>query len=102
MSSGPRGNSYRRYGFTLAFILIGVVVVGVGAFVVRDVRRGDQEARRIYSELAQDLNLIGDLQYQTQEARRSMLYAVTTTDSNLQLNYTDQSRAADHRVYELI
>ena len=42
--------------------------------------------------------LIGELQYQTQEARRSMLYSLTTTDSNLQVDYATQSRAADERV----
>ena len=37
---------------------------------------------------------IGELQYQAQETRRSTLYALTTNDSNLQVEYADQSRAA--------
>ena len=41
------------------------------------------------------LDLIGDLQYQAQEARRTLLYALATTDSNLQVDYADQSRAAE-------
>src|SRR5258708_867974 len=93
---------YRRHGFTLAFILIGAIVVLVGAFVVRDMRRGNLEVRHMYSGLVQDLDSTVELQYQTQEARRSMLYALTTTDSNRQLDYVDQSRAADARVRELI
>jgi PAS domain S-box-containing protein len=93
---------YRRHGFSLAFILIGVIVVVVGALVVRDMRRSNLEVRHMYSDLVQDLDSTVELQYQTQEARRSMLYALTTTDSNRQVDYADQSRAADARVHELI
>jgi PAS domain S-box-containing protein len=87
---------------TLSFILIGVAVVGVAAFVVRDIHRGNQNVQRMYAGLVYDLDLTAELQYQAQEARRSMLYALTTADSNLQLEYTDQSRAADARVYAMI
>src|ERR1700674_5268039 len=90
---------YRRHGFTLAFILIGVIVVVVGTFVVRDMRRSNLEVRHMYSDLVQDLDSTVELQYQTQEARRSMLYAVTTTDSNRQVDYADQSRVADAHVH---
>jgi PAS domain S-box-containing protein len=93
---------YRRHNFTLAFIIIGAVVVGVGAFVVRDMRRSNQEVRHMYSDLVQDFDSTVELQYQTQEARRSMLYALTTTDSNRQLDYADQSRAAEAHVHGLI
>jgi PAS domain S-box-containing protein len=93
---------YRRHNFTLAFIIIGAVVVGIGAFVVRDMRRSNQEVRHMYSDLVQDFDSTVELQYQTQESRRSMLYALTTTDSNRQLDYADQSRAAEAQVQELI
>ena len=93
---------YRRHSFTLAFIIIGAVVVGVGAFVVGDMRRSNQEVQHMYSDMAQDFDSTVELQYQTQEARRSMLYALTTTDSNRQLDYADQSRAAEAHVHELI
>ena len=93
---------YRRHGFTLAFIVIGAVVVGVGALVVRDMHRSNQEVRHMYSDFLQDFDSTVELQYQTQEARRSMLYAVTTTDSNRQVDYADQSRVADAYVHGLI
>src|SRR3984893_16966130 len=102
MNRSPLNAFYRRHGFTLAFIVIGVVVVGVGAFVVRDVRRSNHEVQDMYSTLVQDLDSTGELQYETQEARRTMLYALTTADSNLQLEYADQSRVADARVDVLI
>jgi signal transduction histidine kinase len=44
------------------------------------------------------LRRIGSLQYDAQETRRSTLYALTTNDSNLQVEYADQSREADARV----
>jgi hypothetical protein len=44
------------------------------------------------------LDLLAGLQFDVQEARRRMLYALTTTDPNLQVSYADESRAADERV----
>jgi signal transduction histidine kinase len=38
------------------------------------------------------------LQYYAQETRRATLYALTTSDSNLQVEYADQSRDADQQV----
>ena len=96
-------NKWYRWNLsTLSFMLIGVVVVGVGVFVVRDLHRGNQDVQQMYAGLVYELDLTGELQYQAQEARRSMLYALTTADSNLQLEYTDKSRAADARVYDII
>jgi signal transduction histidine kinase len=89
---------YRRYNTTLAFVLIGSSVIVVGVFVVRDLRRANQQVQQMYGESVSGLDLIGDVQYQTQEARRSMQYALTTRDSNLQLQYVGDSRAADARV----
>jgi len=89
---------YRRYNTTLIFILIGVAVIGVGLLVVRDLRRANRDVQQMYDESVHGLDLIGEVQYQTQEARRSMQYALTTRDSNLQVQYADQSRAADAQV----
>jgi PAS domain S-box-containing protein len=96
------GGRYQRYSFGLAFVLIGLSVVGVGAFVVRDLIRANDEDQRMYKGLVHGLNLIGELQYQTQEARRSMLYALTTADTNEQIAYADKSKAADEKVAEMI
>ena len=67
-------------------------------FVIRDLRAADREVQRIYAGSVLGLRGIGELQYQAQETRRSTLYALTTNDSNLQVEYADQSRAADRRV----
>ncbi len=91
-----------RYRSTLLLILIGCGVAGAGVFVVRDVRTANREVQQMYAGSVLGLRRIGELQYEAQEARRSTLYALTTADSNLQIEYADQSRAADARVTKMI
>src|SRR6185295_14109154 len=82
--------------------LAGVAVLIVGGILVRDIRTAVRRAREMHESSVAALDLLNDLNYQTQEARRSMLYALTTTDSNLQVQYADSSRAADARVAEIV
>ena len=56
----------------------------------------------MYRGLADGLGAVADRQDQIEEARRSMLYALTTADSNLQVEYVDKSRGADARVTTVI
>ncbi|HWC77796.1 MAG TPA: PAS domain S-box protein [Blastocatellia bacterium] len=88
--------------FTLAFVLIGLAIIGVAFFVVMDLRATSREVRAVYDGSVNGLDLLGELQYQAQEARRSLLYALTTNESNLQIDYAEQSRAADQRVRDLL
>jgi signal transduction histidine kinase len=84
-----------------AVVLLLVICCGialVGAFIIRDLRAANAEAQEIYTGSVHGLQRIGELQYEAQETRRATLYALTTTDSNLQVEYADQSRAADRRV----
>src|SRR5712691_2342709 len=83
-------------------VVVGVAVLGVGLFVVRDIRGTNRSARAMYNSSMAGLDLLNELQYLTQEARRSVLYALTTNDSNRQVEYADQSRAADAEVAEII
>ena len=80
----------------LFFICCGIAVVG--AFIIRDLRAANAEAQEIYTGAVHGLQRIGELQYDAQETRRATLYALTTTNSNLQVEYADQSRDADRRV----
>jgi signal transduction histidine kinase len=89
-----------RFSSTLLLLLVFIVEVGVGVFLLRDLRTANIEAQRMYAGSVLGLRRIGELQYQSQETRRSTLYALTTADSNLQVEYADQTRAADHRVTE--
>src|SRR5271157_2692319 len=91
---------FSRYPSALLLLLVFSVEVGVGMFVIRDVRTASAEAQQMYARSVLGLRQIGELQYQAQETRRSTLYALTTNDSNLQVEYADQSREADRRVTE--
>ena len=86
----------------IVFLLIGLVAIGVGVFIMRDLNQSRIEVRQMYTGSVIGLDMIGELQYETQEARRTVLYALTTTDSNKQVGYAEQSRAADGQVKELI
>jgi signal transduction histidine kinase len=89
-----------RYSSSLLLLMVFTVETGVVIFVIRDLRAADHEVQTIYAGSVLGLRSIGELQYQAQETRRSTLYALTTNDSNLQVEYADQSRAADRRVTE--
>lgn len=82
--------------FLLILVLIGEA--GVALFVMRDLGRSYATVERMYNGSVQGLLRIGDMQYEAQETRRSTLYALTTTDGNLQVTYADQSRDADRVV----
>ena len=91
---------FSRYPSALLLLVVFSVEVGVAMFVIRDVRTASVEAQQMYARSVLGLRQIGDMQYQAQETRRSTLYALTTNDSNLQVEYADQSREADRRVTE--
>jgi signal transduction histidine kinase len=89
-----------RHSASLLLLLISCAVGTVGIFVIRDLQAANHEAQDMYTGSVHGLQRIGELQYDTQETRRATLYALTTTDSNLQVEYADQSRNADQRVKE--
>src|ERR1700757_2892841 len=94
---GMRPAFSTRYSSALLVLLVGLEV-GVVRFVIRDFQSADGEVRRIYASSVLGLRRIGGLQYDAQETRRSTLYALSTNDSNLQVEYADHSREADRRV----
>jgi len=53
---------FAQYHFSGAFLLIGVVVVGMAAFLVLDIRTAMSEAELIYARSVRGLDLIGELQ----------------------------------------
>jgi signal transduction histidine kinase len=73
---------------------------GIGLLVFHDLSRSYSEMQRMYDRSVRGLRQIGEMQYESQETRRSTLYALTTSDPNLQVGYCDMSRAADLRVKE--
>ena len=94
--SVTRAPSWRNYSFLLLMVLL--AEVGVGIFVLKDLRQSYVQVQKMYEGSVRGLRRIGELQYEAQETRRSTLYALTTNDGNLQVNYADQSREADRLV----
>jgi len=99
----PKGRTpgfFSRYSQALLLMLVVLLEAGVVQFVIRDVHSANTEVQRMYAWSVLGLRRIGGLQYDAQETRRSTLYALTTNDSNLQVEYADQTREADKRVTE--
>ena len=88
----------RRRSTTVILVFYALLSAGTGAFSLLQLRSASREAHELYDRLVSGLDLIAGLQYDIQEARRRMLYALATTDPNLQVQYVDESRAADERV----
>src|SRR5258705_2318061 len=93
-------SAFSRSPSAVLLLVVFGVELGVGMFVIRDVRTVSAETQGMYARSVLGLRQIGELQYQAQETRRSTLYALTTNNSNLQVEYADQSREADRRVTE--
>jgi signal transduction histidine kinase len=89
-----------RYSSTLLLLVVFLIVTTVGIFVMRDLHTTNVEAQKMYVGSVLGLRRIGELQYEAQETRRATFYALTTDDSNLQIEYADQSREADRLVNE--
>ena len=95
---GKAPEFFSRYGSALLLVLLVGLEAGAVRFVIRDLRSADNEVQRMYASSVLGLRRIGNLQYDAQETRRSTLYALSTENSNLQVQYADQSRLADARV----
>jgi len=93
-------NASSRHSAVLLLFMVCCGVAVIGIFVIRDLRAASAEAQEIYTGSVHGLERIGELQYEAQETRRATLYALTTTNSNLQVEYADQAREADRRVTE--
>jgi signal transduction histidine kinase len=89
-----------RHTSSLLLFMVFCVVVGVGIFMMGDLHTATEQVQHMYAGSVQGLRQIGELQYEAQETRRSTLYALTTNNSNLQVEYADQSRGADRLVTE--
>jgi diguanylate cyclase (GGDEF)-like protein len=86
---------------TALFLVLGAVALAGTALAVRDLRRGMNQATSLYSVGVAGLSVEGDLQAFTQQSRRTLIYALTTSDPNEQLPFITQARVADRRVIEL-
>jgi len=91
-----------RHSSSLLLFMVFCVVMAVGVFMIGDLHTATVQAQQMYAGSVLGLRQIGELQYEAQETRRSTLYALTTNDSNLQVEYADQARGADKLVTDEI
>jgi PAS domain S-box-containing protein len=91
-----------RYRELPLLVAVMATVLTLAVLMMRDLRQSADEAGRLYDRVAHGLDLIDQLQFNTQEVRRVLLYALYTSDANLQLAYVEQSRELDGRVQQLL
>jgi len=91
--------SYRMFAVLAAATL---TVLGLGWIVAGDFRKSAEGANQLYDRFGEGLDLIDNMLFETGEVRRILLYALHTSDANLQLDYVDQSRSAEGRVKRLL
>jgi len=96
----PKLERFSRYGSGALLFLVFCAVMVIGVFVIHDLHSADVEAQKMYAGSVRGLRRTGELQYEAQETRRCTFYALSTNDSNLQVEYADQSREADRLVNE--
>ncbi len=85
-----------RARFVLPFI--GLVILAGGIGVGIDSWSAVGEASAVYDVGVTGLQIGGELQYSTQESRRTVVYALTTADPNEQIRYIDEARASDSAI----
>jgi PAS domain S-box-containing protein len=92
-------NKYREFALLVGLVTI---VLVLGAIVARDLGSAAEGVSHLHTRLSRGLDVITELQFQMQEVRRILLYALHTTDANRQLEYAEQSRLADTEVQRLL
>ena len=93
----------RRIGrFNLLLASIALAVVGIGGYLFNDLQRSQNGARESYARVLQGLELLSELQYQTQEARRTLLYTLVTSYSSRDVEIARLSGAEDEKVARLL
>jgi signal transduction histidine kinase/CheY-like chemotaxis protein len=94
--------SLARYWMFTLLAAATLTVVALGWFVARDFRQSAEAADQLYDRFGDGLDLIDNILFETGEVRRILLYALHTSDANRQLEYVDQSRAAEAQVRRLL
>jgi Four helix bundle sensory module for signal transduction len=87
-------------GVTLLLFLVFSAMAILGVFVMRDLRVSHADAQKTHAASVERLRQIAEVEHEARETRQLTLYALTTDDSNLQVEYADRTREADHHVTE--
>src|SRR5919198_5419138 len=91
-----------RYSMFALLAAATLTVVALGWVVAGDFRQSADAANELYDRFGEALDLVDNMLFETGEVRRILLYALHTSDANRQLEYVDQSRAAEGRVSHLL
>ena len=91
-----------RYDAIAVLAVVTVAVLALGWIVARDLRRSAEETHQLYEQFEEIDELTDDLLLEIEDVRGVLLYALHTDDANRQLQYVDQSRAAEARVERLL
>ena len=91
-----------RYPAIAVLAAVTVTVLALGWIVATDLRRSADDTRQLYDRFAKGDALIDSVLIETEEVRRILLYALHTLDANRQLEYAEQSRAAEAKVQRLL
>src|SRR5215469_16751657 len=97
----PSLSAHSRHTYSILLLSIVLVIEGVVVLVViQDLHNSYREVVEIYERSVRGLWQIGEVQYEAQETRRATIYALTTPNGNLQVEYADRSREAERHVSE--
>jgi PAS domain S-box-containing protein len=93
---------YRNHKFIIWFFIFGVFTLIIGIVNINSLREANEDTTTMLSTVTNDLALIGELQYQTQEVRKNSLPYLSTDDSKLRTQIANDSRQSDETVRKYI
>src|SRR5262245_30498050 len=94
------GRRVLRFNALLAAIALGVV--GIGGYLFNDLHRARNCAGESYARVLEGRELLSELQYQAQDARRTLLYSRVTSYSSRNIEIAGLSSAEDEKVARLL
>lgn len=93
-----RDRENRASRFTLFFALIVAVIGGVLVILITNLYTNQSRTQQDYLRSVLGLSLGSELQYQTQEARWTLLYALVSEDAGRRKEYTETTHRAEESV----
>jgi signal transduction histidine kinase len=100
-SAGNRAlGRHSHSGVTLFLFLVFCAMAFVSVMVMRDLRTANALAQKGNAVAVEGLRRLAELEHEARETRQLTLYALTTDDSNLQVEYADRTRESDRQVTE--
>lgn len=95
-------NTHLHNHLTSVFVLMGIIITITSAFLVQDIYTAMRDAELVYDRSLRGLDLIGELQYQSQDDRQYIVRALTTEDSTLATENVALSDEASDQVTTII